>query len=212
MDEVSPAAIFEIIPQTLISSRHRVHASAPSQHSPPSQVSVSSQSSDSTMSAKAFCSSIKKSFADYSELTNDNGFLHWHSSFLKLATLHEVYDILDPTSIIDDVNDSEYKAKCEFAFTVFRKTLKFPRTITLVTQHNQTRDAHDLYADLLQEFSKENPHTEISIKKLKNSLSRTLLDDSWTRSNAAFFSTFTRRIATLEELTETPVSEDQKFE
>ena len=212
MDEVSPTAILEIKPQTLKSSRRRVHASALSQHSPPSQVSVSSQSSDSSMSAKAFCSSIKKSFADYSELTNDNTFLHWHSSFLGLVTLHEFYDILDPTSIIDDVNDSEYKAKCEFAFTVFRKTLKSPRTITLVTQHNQTRDARALYADLLMEFSKENPHAEISIKKLKNSLSKTLLDDSWTRSNAAFFSTFTRRIATLEELTETPVSEDQKFE
>ena len=58
MDEVSPTAILEIKPQTLKSSRRRVHASAPSQHSPLSQVSVSSQYSDSSMSAKAFCSSI----------------------------------------------------------------------------------------------------------------------------------------------------------
>ena len=91
-------------------------------------------------------------------------------------------------------------------------TLKSPRTITLVTTHNHTRDARALYSDLLSEISKENPHAELSIKKLKDALGRTSLDGSWKRSFEAFFNTFTRCVATLEELMDKTVDEEQKLE
>ena len=204
MDEVTIPAIRNLTVRDLKSARR--HTSIPTsndedQERVPDQTtsSIGSSSSSSSASAKAFCSSVKKTFLDYPELSHDQNFLHWHSSFLGLANIHEYYEILDPATIISDFQDPEFKAKSKFAFTVFRMTLKSPQTITLVTTHNHTCDACALYADLLLEFSKENPHAEISIKKLKDALGKTSLDGSWKRSFEAFFNTFTRRVATLEQ-------------
>ena len=217
MDEITIPAIRSLTVRDLKSARRHISiiASTESTQVPvPDQTtsSIGSSSSSSSASAKAFCSSVKKNFSDYPELTHDQNFLQWHSSFLGLANIHEYYDILDPASVISDFQDPEFKAKSEFAFTVFRMTLKSPRTITLVTTHNHTCDARALYADLLLEFSKENPHAELSIKKLKDALGKTSLDGSWKRSCEAFFNTFTRRVATLEELMDKPVDEEQKLE
>ena len=217
MDEITIPAIRSLTVRDLKSARRHIPIIASNENTQvpvPDQTtsSIGSSTSTSSASAKAFCSSVKKNFSDYPELSHDNLFLQWHSSFLGLANIHEYYDILDPASVISDFQDPEFKAKSEFAFTVFRMTLKSPRTITLVTTHNHSRDACALYADLLLEFSKENPHAELSIKKLKDALGKTSLDGSWKRSCEAFFNTFTRRVATLEKLMDKPVDEEQKLE
>ena len=50
------------------------------------------------------------------------------------------------------------------------------------------------------------------LSKLKDALGRASLDGSWKRSFEAFFNTFTRRVATLEELMDKTVDEEQKLE
>ena len=93
MEEVTNPAIRNLTVRDLKSARRHI-LSPPTpeeaqEHLPDQTTSsIGSSSSSSSASAKAFCSSVKKTFSDYPELSHDQNFLHWHSSFLGLATIH----------------------------------------------------------------------------------------------------------------------------
>jgi len=57
--------------------------------------------SSSTTLVSAFASSIKKDLTHYPVLKKDTDYLDWHAQFVSLATLHEVYSVVDPVALTD---------------------------------------------------------------------------------------------------------------
>ena len=99
----------------------------------------------------------------------------WHSTFISMANSHQFYAAIDPT-VTPDPNDINYQQQIEYAFTVLSRVLQSPRTSSLVLPYLETRDARAIYADFLECFDKDNPHTDNTLEKLEPALAKSSID------------------------------------
>ena len=176
--------------------------SAPTSTPPPTTATPSSDKE------KDFASSIKKNLSDFTILDKDHKYILWHSSFVGKLILHQVFDIVNP-DMQPNPAEKDFAVKQEYAFQIFERVLQSPRTAPLLVTHHLKRDPRPLYADLLAEFSVENPHTETMETELEDWLKTTKLD-SWDRSYASYFATFEKKLLLLETTQGEPVTAREK--
>ena len=127
-------------------------------------------------------------------------FLAWHRKFLGQIHAQDLANVANEAYQPNTVADRKlFSLQNDYMYTVFLQTLLTDDTKKIVRDHEETRDAQKIYADL-RRFVKASPDATIFINELTQFLATDKLDGRWRGTTKGYLTHWDQKMAQYEDV------------